>query len=100
MYLLFHVVDDYILLLLISCEYYCVFRGLYALQLQPWLQAFGPDKIRVMSIKDIQGGQKKVTYAIVYNIFQLFFDIMHPVCQQWLKFIVYYLLYCAQRCDV
>jgi len=40
-----------------------VLRGLYALQLRPWLaatQQFGPDHLRVVSIGEIKGGAKRV----------------------------------------
>jgi hypothetical protein len=36
-----------------------VLRGLYALQLQPWLESF-PNQIKVLSINDIKGTKSQV----------------------------------------
>lgn len=38
-----------------------ILRGLYALQLQPWLENF-PNQIKILSINDLKGSKSKVIY--------------------------------------
>lgn len=47
-----------LLLLLLLCS--LLGRGLYALQLQPWLEAFGPDQMKVLFLEEmVQVGNVK-----------------------------------------
>ncbi len=41
-------------------------RGLYALQLEPWLDAF-PDSIQVLTLEYLQGLNMNVTMAFIYE---------------------------------
>lgn len=43
-----------------------ILRGLYALQLQPWLQSF-PNQIKILSINDLKGSKSKVYYSMFHT---------------------------------
>jgi hypothetical protein len=50
-----------------------ILRGCYCLQLEPWLEAFPGDQIKIMSIADIKGSAQKVNQSMagVYSFIDL-----------------------------
>jgi hypothetical protein len=43
----------------VTDETCCIYRGLYALQLEPWLRHF-PDQVKIVTLNDIKGQPEKV----------------------------------------
>jgi RecA-family ATPase len=40
-----------------------ILRGLYALQLQPWLESF-PNEMKILSISDIKGSKAQIQHTL------------------------------------